>query len=79
MGLPLEQTLIEVWRQALVESAKAVTLRSQSYAVRRTPKRGLRQVDFGFEGNENRGSNKIPRPSPGGPDGAVGQEGDAVP
>ena len=50
-----EKALIEVWRQALVENAKVVALGNRSYPVRRTPKRGLRQVDFVFEGNEIRG------------------------
>ncbi len=44
MNLSFEQTLIEVWRQALVENAKAVKIGGESYGVRRTPKRGLRQV-----------------------------------
>jgi len=51
MKLSFEQTLIEVWRQALVDNAKVVVLGTQRYPVRRTPKRGLRQVDFTFEGN----------------------------
>jgi len=50
MALSFEQGLIEVWRQALVQNAKAVELGSERYAVRSTPKRGLRQVDFVFEG-----------------------------
>jgi hypothetical protein len=45
MTLSLEQTLIEVWRQALVENAKAVELGSERFSVRLTPKKGLRQVD----------------------------------
>jgi hypothetical protein len=55
MGLSFEQTLIEVWRQTLVENAKTVLLGSERFPVRRTPKRGLRQVDFVFEGKEIRG------------------------
>ena len=50
-----EQTLIEVWRQALVENAKVVELDKERYSVRRTPKRGLRPVDFVFDGKEIRG------------------------
>jgi len=50
-----ENALIEVWRQALVENAKTAVLGSECYPVCRTPKRGLRQVDFVFEGNEIRG------------------------
>jgi hypothetical protein len=55
-----EHTLIEVWRQALVENAKVVELGSERYPVRRTPKRGLRQVDFIFEGEEIRGLEQNP-------------------
>ena len=55
MKSSVEETLIEVWRQTLVENAKTVELGSESFSVRRTPKRGLRQVDFTFEGNEIRG------------------------
>src|SRR6266704_28840 len=56
----LEQTLVEVWRQTLVESAKFVELGKARYPVRRTPKRGLRQVDFVFDGNEIRGLEQNP-------------------
>ena len=55
MKSSFEETLIEVWRQALVENAKAVELGTERYPVRRTPKRGLRQVDFVFDGDEIRG------------------------
>jgi hypothetical protein len=61
MGLSFEQTLIEVWRQTLVENAKAVELGSELYPVRSTPKRRLRQVDFVFDGNEIRGLEQNPQ------------------
>jgi hypothetical protein len=54
------ETLIEVWKQALVENAKMVELGKKRYPVQRTPKRGLRQVDFTFEGNEIRGLEQNP-------------------
>ena len=60
MELSFEQTLIEVWRQTLVENAKVVELGNERYPVRRTPKRGLRQVDFVLEGNEMRGLEQNP-------------------
>src|SRR5258708_1502835 len=60
MNPAFEQTLVEVWRQALVENAKVVELGKESYPVRRTPKRGLRQVDFVFDGNEIRGLEQNP-------------------
>jgi hypothetical protein len=58
--LSFEETLIEVWRQALVENAKAVKVGGESYPVRQTPKRGLRQVDFTFDGDEIRGLEQNP-------------------
>jgi hypothetical protein len=61
MNLSFEQAFIEVWRQALVENAKTVLLGSDRYPVRSTPKRGLRQVDFVFEGKEIRGLEQNPQ------------------
>jgi hypothetical protein len=61
MNPSFEQTLIEVWRQALVENAKAVELGSERYPVRSTRKRGLRQVDFVFDGKEMRGLEQNPQ------------------
>ena len=55
MNPSFEQTLIEVWRQTLVEDTKVVELGKERYPVRMTPKRGLRQVDYVFDGNEIRG------------------------
>ena len=55
MKSSFEETLIKVWRQALVENAKTVVLGSEQFPVRHTPKKGLRKVDFTFEGNEIRG------------------------
>jgi hypothetical protein len=60
MALSLEQALIEVWRQALVDNAKTVELATQRLPVRRTPKRGLRQIDFTFDGNDIRGLEQNP-------------------
>ena len=61
MALSFEQSLIDVWRQALVDDAKTVKLGTDSFPVRSTPKSGLRQVDFTFEGNEIRGLEQNPR------------------
>jgi hypothetical protein len=61
MKLSFEQAVIEVWRQALVENAQIVELGSERYPVRSTPKRGLRQVDFVFEGKEIRGLEQNPQ------------------
>ena len=61
MKLSFEQALIEIWRQTLVENAKTVELGTERYHVRSTPKRGLRQVDFVFDGNEIRGLEQNPQ------------------
>jgi len=55
-----EETLVEVWRQVLVENAKLVGLGTESYSVRRTAKRRLAQVDFVFDGNDIRGLEQNP-------------------
>lgn len=61
MKLSLEETLIGVWRQVLAENAKVVLLGTERYPVRSTPKRGLRQVDFEFDGHEIRGLEQNPQ------------------
>ena len=44
-----------------MENAKIVSLGTESYSVQRTPKRGLRQVDFIFDENEIRGLEQNPQ------------------
>lgn len=51
---------MSVWRQALLEKASAVELAGEEYAVRRTAKRGLCQVDFSFDGRALRGLEQNP-------------------
>lgn len=60
MAISFEQTLIDVWRQALVENADVVAQGTERYPVRLTPKRRLRQVDFTFDGNQIRGLEQNP-------------------
>lgn len=43
-----------------MENLKAVKVGGESYPVRRTPKRSLRQVDLVFDGNEIRGLEQNP-------------------
>jgi hypothetical protein len=59
--MSFEKTLIAVWRRVLVENADAVELGTGRYPVRRTPKQGLRQVDFVFDGDEIRGLEQKPK------------------
>lgn len=60
MATSLEETLISVWRQAMVENARTVALENQRYAVRRTSRSRLREVDFEFEGQILRGLEQNP-------------------
>jgi hypothetical protein len=60
MNASFEQTLVDVWRQVLVENATVVELGGKSYSVRSTPRKGLRQVDFVYDGNEIRGLEQNP-------------------
>ena len=56
-----EACILSVWKQALVESAKRVTVGGDSYAVRRTAKSKLAQVDFEFQGEPIRGLEQNPK------------------
>jgi len=60
MNPSFEQTLVEVWRQVLIENASVVELDGKRYSVRITPRKGLRQVDFVLDGNEIRGLEQNP-------------------
>ena len=60
MNASFRQTLVDVWRQALVENADVVKLGGKRYSVRVTPRKGLRQVDFVLDGIEIRGLGQIP-------------------
>ena len=60
MKSPVEEVLVNVWQQALVESAAAVELGKERFPVRKTARRGLRQVDFKFDGKEIRGLEQNP-------------------
>jgi hypothetical protein len=60
MTISFQQTLLNVWRQVLVENAMVVVLGRKHYLVRSTRKRQLREVDFEFEGNMIRGLERNP-------------------
>jgi hypothetical protein len=60
MNPSFEQTLVDVWRQVLIEDANVVELGGKRYSVRITPRKNLRQVDFMFDGNEIRGLEQNP-------------------
>ena len=58
--MELDEALISVWRQALVEGAKAVDVDGLSFPVRLTARRGLRQIDFRFGDARLRGIEQNP-------------------
>ena len=77
MAASLEETLISVWRQAMVEGAKTVTVEGRDFPVRTTSRSKLREVDFQFEGFELRGLEQNPSFSLGAT-GTRRQEGHAI-
>jgi hypothetical protein len=56
-----EETLIAVWRQALVDGADVVKLGSERYPVTRSKAKRLRQVAFAFDGNTVKGIEQNPK------------------
>jgi hypothetical protein len=56
----LESVLLAVWREALVEKATTVTVDGDTFPVRSTQKRGLKQIDFRFGDREIRGLEQNP-------------------
>jgi hypothetical protein len=61
MAATLEEILISVWRQALVEGARTVTVGGKSFPVRKTSRSRLHEVDFQFEDRELRGLEQNPK------------------
>jgi len=61
MAASLEETLISVWRQALVEESKAITVSGMRFPMRRTSRLGLREVDFQFGDPALRGLEQNPK------------------
>jgi len=56
----LEDVLISVWRQSLVDESASVKIHDETYPVKSTAQRGLRQVDFRFSGKNLRGLEQNP-------------------
>jgi len=61
VAMTLEEAMEKVWRQALVEGAAEVELDGKRFAVRETPRKRLREVDFEFEGQPLRGLEQNPK------------------
>jgi hypothetical protein len=79
MTTNFEETLISVWRQALVEDCRTVRLQGVHYPVRPTSRSKLREVDFRFEEQTMRGLEQNEYEFTLGSTGTQGKEGHAIP
>jgi hypothetical protein len=61
MKSSFDETLISVWRQALMDEADVVKLGSERYPVTRSKAKRLRQVAFAFDGNSIIGIEQNPK------------------
>jgi hypothetical protein len=57
----LDDAFLCVWRQALMEQKKVVSIGESTFAVRRTSKNRLAQVDFELQGLQFRGLEQNPQ------------------
>jgi hypothetical protein len=57
----IDEAFVSVWRQALVEHKKIVTVGDGTFSVRRTSKHRLAQIDFELDGVEFRGLEQNPQ------------------
>jgi hypothetical protein len=57
----IDEAFLSVWRQALLEQRKIVTVGDATFSVRRTAKHRLAQIDFEVGGVEFRGLEQNPQ------------------
>ena len=57
----IDDAFLSVWRQALVEHKKIVSVGDATFSVRRTTKNRLAQIDFEADGVEFRGLEQNPQ------------------
>jgi hypothetical protein len=57
----IDDTFLSVWRQALVEQKKIISVGDATFSVRRTAKQRLAQIDFELDGVEFRGLEQNPQ------------------
>jgi hypothetical protein len=57
----IDDAFLSVWRQALVEQKKIVTVGYSTFSVRRTTKNRLAQIDFEVDGVEFRALEQNPQ------------------
>jgi len=59
--MTLEEAFVKVWREDLADRAAEVELNGETFRVRETPQKRLREVDFVFEGQSLRGLEQNPK------------------
>jgi hypothetical protein len=57
----VDDAFLSVWRQALLEQKRIVTVGNATFSVRRTAKHRLAQIDFQLDGVEFRGLEQNPQ------------------
>jgi|ERR1700722_1648346 len=57
----VDDAFLSVWRQALVEQKKIISIGDATFSVRRTTKQRLAQVDFQLDGVEFRALEQNPQ------------------
>jgi len=57
----IDDAFLSVWRQALVEQKKIISIGDATFSVRRTTKQRLAQVDFELDGVEFRALEQNPQ------------------
>jgi len=57
----VDDAFLSVWRQALVEKKKIISVGDATFSVRRTSKNRLAQIDFELDGVEFRGLEQNPQ------------------
>ena len=57
----IDDAFLSVWRQALVEQKKIISVGDATFSVRRTTKNRLAQIDFEVDGVEFRGLEQNPQ------------------
>jgi hypothetical protein len=60
-GSAIDDAFLSVWRQALLEQKKIVTVGNSTFSVRRTAKHRLAQIDFEVDGLEFRALEQNPQ------------------
>jgi hypothetical protein len=61
MATSFDDTIISIWRHALVENADAVKVGAERYPVTKSKTKRLRQVEFEFDGNTIIGIEQNPK------------------